>query len=787
MGVWLNYKNIKKLLKERGEVTIHPAPPTVGDGLDAGFSVGSRWTDSTTLIEYVCVDNTTGAAVWVDVLGGEGDFAVDGFIFKGADIAIVNADSGNDTTGSVGGGPFATIGAASVAADAAYQANNERLVLVYIQAVNSVYTVAVNSADTYPYIHYYAEPKAIMNGPNNGFGDTTHGAGDYYFHGKGEYYMDDGAANTVRFQANSKVWFSAAVVQSVCVTEDTTAGGDIRTWATWNIDKIYGGIHQSHPSKDLAVLNTYNKCEFMGGYVMNSWFMDDPTLVFNQCKFRQSPELYEPNTSDLLEAYFKDDTLALSRDLRSGNNGRGGAMSDYTGFATLQDAVDQSVIANSRVAAVEILVSNATGGVGRKCNLIFNQCVFYTEIDKGIGFKVDQNNNSLGGRIVLNDPLFVDSGFADTTAIVATKASTVTVPTDIIVEAPKYSTDNYRLSHTDVATAQPDIKFKNDSEGVLFESKSYDEVIYMDASAIANGDGSHGKPYDTWVDVFAAIEAAPAKDWLVRATGDDGDTELTVGTAITGSVTVIGDGLPTTTFPSLVFVGASTVTMASLTLESVTVYKPPQMAAATEFITTLVYIKCAFAGGNTGGEISYVTTLVMEDTFITDGGGPDTSAFEPPVDGVGDALVDNTLVKLGGSLALGGTNYYETIKVNNYTQEAEAGGQGNLQMSANSRVYLTQASCNNLIMDGNTTAAILIESTKAESVSITAGSSLLADGPIVPIVVTGAAPAAGDDELDGYQPGSLWYDNTGGSGAFNLHIAESVAAGAAVWRQVTIV
>lgn len=43
--------------------------PGVGDDQERGFLVGSRWWDTTNNKEYVCMDKTTGAAVWKETTG----------------------------------------------------------------------------------------------------------------------------------------------------------------------------------------------------------------------------------------------------------------------------------------------------------------------------------------------------------------------------------------------------------------------------------------------------------------------------------------------------------------------------------------------------------------------------------------------------------------------------------------------------------------------------------------------------------------------------------------------
>lgn len=50
------------------------ADPTVNNDIDEGYVVGSRWIDVTADKEYVCLDNTDGAAVWTETTGGAGAY-----------------------------------------------------------------------------------------------------------------------------------------------------------------------------------------------------------------------------------------------------------------------------------------------------------------------------------------------------------------------------------------------------------------------------------------------------------------------------------------------------------------------------------------------------------------------------------------------------------------------------------------------------------------------------------------------------------------------------------------
>ena len=46
--------------------------PTVNNDINEGYTVGSRWFDITNDKEYVCLDNTDGAAVWIETTGSGG-------------------------------------------------------------------------------------------------------------------------------------------------------------------------------------------------------------------------------------------------------------------------------------------------------------------------------------------------------------------------------------------------------------------------------------------------------------------------------------------------------------------------------------------------------------------------------------------------------------------------------------------------------------------------------------------------------------------------------------------
>jgi hypothetical protein len=364
--------------------------------------------------------------------------------------------SGDDGAASVGSGVFKTIGAAGAAAFAAYTANNQRRVCVYVMAANVTYEMATNGADHYPYIHYYFEPKAIT-ASNNGFCDFTNLRGDYYVHGKGEHYSVAGAFNCMAWSRGSKVFFDAHVVHNINTLQDYVALPYSRVYMECNVDKILTAGNPQGDGNDIGGGRiNFNGCDFLGGLAIANVWHDKQTFRFNKCSFRMNSPVFNP-TDGLYTAYYKNGSVALVIDMVNGGNGapRNSRLADLAGAASLQAIVDQQPAANVRTAVVDILVSS----VGRGTNFKFVDCDFYIDAGRGIGFKVGQLNDCFSyAGIEMIRPTFIDeSGEADTAAIVAWKASTVTTEMPIKIEDPVYSTDNYRVSHTDVASTKPDI------------------------------------------------------------------------------------------------------------------------------------------------------------------------------------------------------------------------------------------------------------------------------------------------------------------------------------------
>lgn len=81
-------------LKWRANNDFASAAPTVNDDEGDTYETGSRWLDTSNGREYVCTDPTTGAAVWVDLIGAGGAVATDAIWDAAGDLAV---GSGADT------------------------------------------------------------------------------------------------------------------------------------------------------------------------------------------------------------------------------------------------------------------------------------------------------------------------------------------------------------------------------------------------------------------------------------------------------------------------------------------------------------------------------------------------------------------------------------------------------------------------------------------------------------------------------------------------------------------
>jgi hypothetical protein len=62
--LWRELRHIGAQWRREGAV------PGATDDNKEGFDIGAIWVDTATNTPYICVDNTTNAAIWVDVLSG---------------------------------------------------------------------------------------------------------------------------------------------------------------------------------------------------------------------------------------------------------------------------------------------------------------------------------------------------------------------------------------------------------------------------------------------------------------------------------------------------------------------------------------------------------------------------------------------------------------------------------------------------------------------------------------------------------------------------------------------
>lgn len=73
-SAWRSGAGLDRLTGKKHAVAASTAPAVTDDAGD-GYSVGSRWLDTTNQKEYVCLDATASAAVWVETTGGGGGTA----------------------------------------------------------------------------------------------------------------------------------------------------------------------------------------------------------------------------------------------------------------------------------------------------------------------------------------------------------------------------------------------------------------------------------------------------------------------------------------------------------------------------------------------------------------------------------------------------------------------------------------------------------------------------------------------------------------------------------------
>lgn len=64
-GTGRAFPNVNQVATARSNVT--NAAPTVNDDQEAGYSIWSQWIDTTGPDVYMCLDASTGAAVWVQL------------------------------------------------------------------------------------------------------------------------------------------------------------------------------------------------------------------------------------------------------------------------------------------------------------------------------------------------------------------------------------------------------------------------------------------------------------------------------------------------------------------------------------------------------------------------------------------------------------------------------------------------------------------------------------------------------------------------------------------------
>ena len=473
--------------------------------------------------EFIIVDSVTGLNRKIKannafILNG---FEVDGFSFLTENIAIVDGDSGNDTGATVGGQSFKTIEAAALAVKTAYDLNTNDTYLVYIMAFNGAYLpVSVAGAITYPEIHYYCESKCIIRSVGSGntpFGDFTNGEGNYFFHGKGEWYSAAASifSNTFAFTESSNVFISASVLQGIGILEDNTINPEPRAKMELHIDTLLTtGNIQSNQAKDLRGGNIkFHGTDFIGGMAWGFFWQRRVKIDFDRCKFRLSPAVHNPTDGEY-EVFDKAGNSLFTIDMTDTDQSRQSRLADFSTFANVQANVDSDIIVDSRASCVEIRLDNDAF----ELEFTWTDCEFYIDQDKGIGFKIVIDTGLDAGKSVfkLIRPRFIDTSGGTTTAITAWKTGSQIDP-KFFVENAVSNADTFNTSHTsntDIVILDP-----------LAEIIGAGVIKTLSSGVVAAGTDRHliiAAESGTADDLIEITGLSIGEDVLVRA--DAGDT-----------------------------------------------------------------------------------------------------------------------------------------------------------------------------------------------------------------------------------------------------------------------
>jgi len=383
----------------------------------------------------------------------------DGWSFNPENVAIVDGVVGNDSTASVGSGLYKTIEAAGAAAYTAALADPRQGFAVYVKAIDDVYRFGAasnNGAQFYPEVHYCFEEKAIVVFDSNGstsfkqIGDKGYGAGNYYIHGKGEFYQDPALTLMVpsfAFTYSSNLYIEAAVIDFFGVVEDITITGYPRAKGVLKVDKFLRTPHlQSRLTKDIGGCNLrFENSDFLGGFKLFAAWQGNSSVEFDRCMFRTGTAYHDPSTGSY-DITLKDGTVYATLDLTSTSHNQWSLLDDLASLGSVQAAADTTPAANNRVAAFEIgLDSDSISH-----SFVLNNCEFIIDEPFGIGLKIsttNANDDADPSYFKLINPRFIDlSGGA--TAAISAWYSAGTGAATIEVIKPKSGCDTYQQAHT---------------------------------------------------------------------------------------------------------------------------------------------------------------------------------------------------------------------------------------------------------------------------------------------------------------------------------------------------